>query len=488
MSTGCGRRTRRIQCGVARILMVASEAAPFIKTGGLADVLGALPKALVRAGEQVAVVIPLYRRVSVREATLVYERLRFSLGMRSFEANILEKMEQGVRYFFVQIPELYDRDGLYDGPGGEYPDNHIRFGALCQAALGVVRHLFPADIIHCHDWQAGLLPVLVRDIYAGHPAYSSIRLVFTIHNLGYQGSYGRGAMADLGLPDRLFRIDLLAHYGNLNFLKAGLVYSHFLTTVSRTYAAEIQTPEFGFNLDGLLRARRDSLFGILNGVDYEAWDPATDKKIARNYDVAHLEGKPECKAALLKQMGLPESLMGRPLFGIVSRFAWQKGFDFLASVGNDFAAEDVGLVVLGSGDAGLEDFFNRFAQAYPHKVAVKIGYDDALAHQIEAGSDLFLMPSRYEPCGLNQIYSLKYGTLPVVRATGGLEDTIDDDTGFKFWGYNGYELLQCIRFAINQFDKERWKRMMKTAMLRDHSWDVSAKEYIGLYGRLMASA
>lgn len=467
--------------------MVASEAAPFIKTGGLADVLGALPKALVRAGEQVAVVIPLYRRVKLRDATLAYERLRLSLGPRTFEANILEKAEHGVRYFFVQIPELYDRDGLYDGPGGEYTDNHIRFGALCQAALGTVRHLFPADIVHCHDWQAGLLPVLVRDIYAGHPAYSRIRLAFTIHNLGYQGSFGRGAMADLGLPERLLRIDLLAHFGNLNLMKAGLVYSHFLTTVSKTYAAEIQTPEFGFNLDGLLRARRDVLFGILNGVDYEAWNPATDRNIAQNYDVIHPDGKQVCKAALLKEMGLPESLMTRPVFGIVSRFAWQKGFDFLASVANEFGSEDIGLVVLGSGDAGLENFFARFAEAYPHKVAVKIGYDDGLAHRIEAGSDLFLMPSRYEPCGLNQIYSLKYGTLPLVRATGGLEDTVDDATGFKFWGYSGYELLNCIRFAADQFGGERWKRMMETAMLRDYSWDVSAKEYIGLYDRLMAT-
>lgn len=467
--------------------MVASEAAPYIKTGGLADVLGALPKALVRAGEQMAVVIPLYRRVNVQDATVAYEHLRFSMGWRTFEANILEKTEAGVRYFFVQIPELYDRDGLYDGPGGEYGDNHIRFGALCHAALGVVRHLFPANIVHCHDWQAGLLPVLVRDIYAGHPAYSNIRLVFTIHNLGYQGSYGEWALGDLGLPDRLFRIDLLAHHGSVNLLKAGLVYSHFLTTVSKTYAAEIQTPEFGFNLDGLLRARQDVLFGIVNGVDYLAWDPATDKKIAKNYSVTHPEGKRVCKAALLAQAGLPEHLMDRPVFGIVSRFAWQKGFDFLASVANEFAAEDVGLVVLGSGDRGLEDFFTHFAQTYPHKVAVKIGYDDALAHQIEAGADLFLMPSRYEPCGLNQIYSLRYGTLPVVRATGGLEDTIDDDTGFKFWGYNGYELLNCIRFAVAHWDTPRWPRMVGTAMLRDYSWDVSAKEYVGLYERVVVT-
>jgi starch synthase len=484
----CAVHEAWLQCGVVRILMVASEAAPFVKTGGLADVLGSLPKALVKAGNEVAVVLPLYKKAVVNHATVVYENLRVSLGPHSFRANILEQVENGVRYFFVQIPELYGRDGIYGEWGGEYGDNHIRFGALCQAALGVVRDLFKPDIVHGHDWQAGLLPVLIRDVYAGHPAYSSIKTVFTIHNLGYQGRFWRGAVNDLGLPQRLFRPDLIEYYGALNLLKAGLVYSHYLTTVSQTYAKEIQTPEFGFGLDGLLRARRDFLFGIVNGVDYDDWNPATDPRLPKQYDVVRPEGKLDCKRALLAEAGLPATLEKRPLIGIVSRFASQKGFDLLANVAHELAAEDLGMVVLGSGDQETENFFRWYAATYPGKIATRIGYDDALAHRIEAGCDLFLMPSRYEPCGLNQIYSLRYGTLPMVRATGGLEDTVDDNTGFKFWGYSGFELLGCVRFALGVYGTPRWARMRETAMLRDFSWGTSAKEYIELYRKLMATA
>ncbi len=468
--------------------MIGSEAAPFIKTGGLADVLGSLPKALVQAGEEVAVILPLYKKSVVQRASVVYENMRIAVGLSLFRANILEQVENGVRYFFLQMPELYDRDGIYGEWGGEYGDNHIRYAALCQAALGVIRDLFKPDIVHGHDWQAGLVPVLLRDVYAGHPAYSGIKTVFTIHNLGYQGRFWRGAFNDLGLPQHLFRPDLVEYFGDLNLMKAGLVYSHYLTTVSKTYAKEIQTPEYGFGLDGLLRARRDVLFGIVNGVDYDAWDPATDPKIPSQYDVVHPEGKLECKRALLAEAGLPASLENRPVIGIVSRFASQKGFDLIAQVAHELAAEDLGLVVLGSGDQDTENFFRWYAGAYPGKVAVRIGYDDGLAHRIEAGSDLFLMPSRYEPCGLNQIYSLRYGTLPLVRATGGLEDTVDDDTGFKFWGFSGRELMGCVRFALGIYGTPRWDRMTHTAMLRDFSWDTSAKEYIELYRKLMAEA
>ena len=466
--------------------MVASEAAPFVKTGGLADVVGALPKALVKAGEDVAVVLPLYRKSKVQGARLVYENLGVNFGPHRFTANILEVVDGRVRFFFVQIPWLFDRDGIYDERGHEYLDNHVRYAALCHAALGVSRNLFRPDIIHGHDWQAGVLPVLVRDIFAGHPAYSGIGLVFTIHNLGYQGRHWRGALPQMGLPDRLFRPDLLEYNGDINLLKAGLVYSHYLTTVSKTYAQEIQTPEYGFGLDGLLRARRDFLFGILNGVDYEDWNPATDKKITKCFDAAHPEGKTECKRALLEKMGLPARLMERPLIGIVSRFAAQKGFDILGQVPHEVAAEDLGLVALGSGEGAVEDFFRWFAGAYPDKVAVRFGYDDELAHWIEAGADLFLMPSRYEPCGLNQIYSLKYGTLPIVRATGGLEDTVDSSTGFKFNGYSGWELLGAVRAAVSEWGTPAWTKKMETAMLRDHSWSVAAAEYSALYRKLLA--
>ena len=470
--------------------MVSSEAAPFAKTGGLADVLGALPKALVEAGEEVAVVLPLYRQAVVSNPEAVYDRLRFSVGIHGFSANILEKVDGGVRYFFVQIPELYDRAAFYDEGGREYPDNDIRFAALCHAALGVARYLFMPQIVHCHDWQAGLLPVLLRAVYGGHPAYLGMKTVFTIHNLGYQGLFTARALADLGLPPGLFRPDLLEFYGQISLMKGGLVYSDMLTTVSPRYAQEIQTPSFGFGLDGLLRSRSNSLVGILNGADYSAWDPATDKNIPKNYDRLHLEGKQECKRALLAEAGLPEDRLDKPLIGIVSRFAEQKGFDLLTRIPNELAAEDLSFMVLGSGDRRLEDFFQRFASAYPNRVAVKIGYDDALAHRIEAGSDMFLMPSRYEPCGLNQMYSMRYGTLPVVHATGGLDDTVDADTGFKFQADDSYELLAAIRNALQVYrgpdgaQSPRWTQMMDTAMQRDFSWQVSAARYIALYRSL----
>jgi starch synthase len=464
--------------------MVSSEAAPFAKTGGLADVLGALPKALVEAGEQVAVVLPLYRRAVVSNPRTVYERLQFGLGNHGYSATILEQVEDGVTYYFVQIPELYDREGLYDEDGREYPDNHLRFAALCQAALGVARHLFSPDVIHCHDWQAGLLPLFLRDTYRNHPAYLGIKTVFTIHNLGYQGLFSPSALADLGLPNRLFRPGALEFFGQISFLKAGLAFSDFLTTVSPRYAQEIQTPEFGFGLDGLLRARSNVLVGILNGADYSSWDPATDPSIPKTFDRVHPEGKRECKRALLAEVGLGNERFDSPLIGIVSRFAAQKGFDLLMQIPDQLAAEDVCLVALGSGERRFEDFFLWFASAYPDRVAVTLGYDDGLAHRIEAGSDMFLMPSRYEPCGLNQIYSMRYGTLPVVRATGGLDDTVDPDTGFKFRGDNPQELLDCIRAALQVYGTPRWAQMRDTAMQRDFSWKAAAGEYIRFYRRL----
>jgi starch synthase len=464
--------------------MVSSEAAPFAKTGGLADVLGALPRALVEEGEEVAVVLPLYRRSVVSNPRTVYERLQFGMGSHGYSANILEQVENGVTYFFVQIPELYDREELYDEGGREYRDNHLRFAALCHAALGVARHLFNPGIIHCHDWQSALLPPLLRDTYRNHPAYLGIKTVFTIHNLGYQGLFPPTALADLGLPNRLFRPDALEFFGQISFLKGGLVFSDFLTTVSPRYAQEIQTPAFGFGLDGLLRARSNALTGILNGADYSSWDPATDPNIPKNFDRVHPKGKQECKRALLAEVGLADDRVDSPVIGIVSRFAAQKGFDLLMQIPDQLAGENISLVVLGSGQKRYEDFFSWFASAYPDRVALSIGYDDGLAHRIEAGSDMFLMPSRYEPCGLNQIYSMRYGTLPVVRATGGLDDTVDADTGFKFQGDNPQELLDCIRRALQVYGTPRWTQMMDAAMQRDFSWNVAAREYIRLYRRL----
>jgi starch synthase len=459
--------------------MVASEAAPFAKTGGLADVLGALPPALARLGDEVAVLLPLYRGVSLPPAGPILT-LPVQVGPHGYSVAIHEVLRHNVRYLFADCPALFDRDGIYGthGPeGADYPDNHIRFAVLCQAALGVARSVFRPDVFHAHDWQAGLLPVYLHESLTLDPTFFGVRCVFTIHNLGYQGSFPATAIADLGLDPRLFHSEGLEFFGRLNFLKAGIVWSDAVNAVSPTYAREIQTLEFGFGLDGLLRARASKLSGILNGVDYDEWNPETDPHLAANYSARDLSGKRACKVALLDEMGLPSAAADRPLIGIVSRFAHQKGMDLVAQIA---PLIDATLVVLGSGEAQLEDAFRALAASYPDRIAARIGYDEGLAHRVEAGSDIFLMPSRYEPCGLNQIYSLRYGTVPVVRATGGLEDTVDAQTGFKFRD----DLAGAVAIALKELqDRKTWTARMRRGMAKNFSWDASAVEYQRLYSK-----
>jgi starch synthase len=460
--------------------MVASEAVPFAKTGGLADVLGSLPPALVRLGDEVAVLLPFYRGIPLPPAGPILT-LPVQLGPHAYSVAIHEVVRHGVRYLFADCPPLFDRAGIYGERGTDYPDNHIRFAVLCQAALGVARSIFRPDVFHAHDWQAGLLPVYVRESLTLDPTFFGVRCVFTIHNLGYQGSFPATAIADLGLDPRLFQPEGLEFFGRLNFLKAGIVWSDAVNAVSPTYAREIQTPEFGFGLDGLLRSRASKLTGILNGVDYDEWNPETDRYLPANYSARDLSGKRACKLALLKEMGLPADA-DRPLMGIVSRFAHQKGIDLVAAIA---PTVDAALVALGSGEAPLEMAFRSLALSYPDRIAARIGYDEGLAHRIEAGSDMFLMPSRYEPCGLNQIYSLRYGTPPVVRATGGLEDTVDAQTGFKFRD----DLAGAVEAAIEEFqDRDTWVARMRRGMARDFSWDVSAVDYQTLYAKGVSKA
>ena len=466
------------------VLMVSSEASPWAKTGGLADVLGSLPAALAQLGHKVGVVIPRYMDAFEAPATRVYDNLWILIGRTWYETTIWELETAGVRYFFVGQHELYDRPTLYGDHTGDFPDNHIRFALLCKAALEVARRLFPTDIFHCHDWQTGLLPFYLKDPI--DPAFIGAHSLLTIHNLGYQGHFDRTAMRDLGLPATLFQPDGIEFWGKVNFLKAGIVFADALTTVSPTYAREIQTPEFGWGLDGLLAKRKADLHGILNGVDYSRWNPETDSSIPANYSDSDLRGKHTCKRELLKEMGLPPSALQKPLLGIVSRFAGQKGFDLLPPIAADLFAGDVCLVALGNGEEPIEQFFRDLQAAFPDKVAVREGYDETLAHRIEAGADIFLMPSRYEPCGLNQIYSLRYGTVPVVHATGGLEDTIVDAvTGFKFDDYNGEALLEAIRRAcLCREDRKAWTVMMVRGMQQDFSWAASAGEYSAVYSGL----
>ncbi|HWE48979.1 MAG TPA: glycogen synthase GlgA [Bryobacteraceae bacterium] len=472
-----------------RILMVSSEASPWAKSGGLADVLGALPAALARAGHAVGVVVPRYMGAKSAPARRVIDSLPILLGGRLYDVAIWQFESAGVRMFFVDHPGLYDRDGLYGDAGGDFSDNHVRFAVLSKAAIEVSRRLFQADILHCHDWQASLTPVYLHEWPGVDPQLLGLRTVLTIHNLGYQGLFDRAAMRDLSLPNSLFTPAALEFWGKINLLKAGIVFADELTTVSRKYAEEIQTPEYGFGLDGLLRGRRAALSGILNGADYSRWDPQTDVFLPARYGADDLSGKITCKRELLREAGLPEKALDRPLLGIVSRFTSQKGFDLIADAAWEIFSDDVYLVALGNGEPVWEDLFRRLQQTFPDKIFVSFGYDDPLAHRIEAGADIFLMPSRYEPCGLNQIYSLRYGTPPVVRATGGLDDTIDNSTGFKFLDYNGVALLDAIRAACSAWeDREGWTAMMVRGMQKDFSWTASASEYSRLYSRLHPAA
>jgi starch synthase len=465
--------------------MISSEAAPLAKTGGLADVVGALPAALRDYGDEAAVVIPRYGTIDLTTARRVYDHLPVHLGPNRYDIAVYQAVAEFPLYL-IDCPPLFDRTGFYGASGVDYVDNHIRFAVFARAALGVARHLFRADILHCHDWQAGLVPVYLRGIFALDPTFAGVRTLFTIHNLGYQGLFPPAALADVAVDPAFFRPDGLEFYGRVSYIKGGIAYSDALSTVSPTYAREIQTPEYGFGLDGALQARADVLTGILNGVDYREWSPDVDPLLPARYSAGDLDGKRVCKAQLLQEFGLPAEAIDQPLIGIVSRFTRQKGTDILAEVAGQIVDEGFYLVALGTGESEYEDFFRRMAADHPGRIAVRVGYDNGLAHRIEAGADLFLMPSRYEPCGLNQMYSLRYGTPPVVRATGGLNDTIDEDTGFKFAEYSGRALLDCVRAAGAAFaDPVRWREMVRRGMRRDFSWRASAGAYSALYRQLL---
>ncbi len=466
--------------------MVASEATPYAKTGGLADVVGTLSPTLRAHGEDVAIVMPRYWGMSVHGLPLVYDDLRVWFGPNCYTSRVYCGIERNVPYYFVDCPPLFDRDGLYGDASGDYADNHMRFAVFSRVALTLVRHTFRPQIIHCHDWQAALVPVYIRDLFARDPTFLGLKTILTIHNLGYQGVFPKDILPEIGLDPGLATPDELGFFGQVSLLKGGILASDAITTVSKSYAREIQTPEFGSGLDDVLRARGDALTGILNGVDYTQWDPATDPHIAAHYSAENLEGKRACKADLLAEFGLPQNLE-RPLIGIVSRFAGQKGFDLLEEVSSELLAEDVALVALGTGEPRYEQLFRDLAGANPEKAGVRVAYDNALAHKIEAGADMFLMPSRYEPCGLNQIFSLRYGTVPIVRATGGLDDTIEEDTGFKFREYSGGALFEAVSNALAAYgNRTRWTAMMLAGMRKDFSWNASAAEYSALYRRLAA--
>jgi starch synthase len=475
-----------------QIAFAASECVPFSKTGGLADVVGALPRTLAAAGHHVSVYIPRYRQTRLKDPQTVVASVTIPFDDRYRFCSVVrgEKIA-GVSFYFVDYPPFFDREALYGTSVGDYPDNAERFALFSRAVLEASKIIGVPQIFHCHDWQSALVPVLLHTQYAEDPAFRDVATVFTIHNMGYQGLFPPDTLPLLTLPWDLFAISRMEFFGSVNFLKGALVFADFVTTVSRKYSQEIQTTEFGFGLEGVLRTRSSTVTGILNGADYEEWSPETDKFIVAPYSPQDLSGKAKCKQDLLAAFALEGADPRLPVIGIVSRFAAQKGFDLISQIMERLAREDLTIVVLGNGDKIYEEMFLRLAKQFPQKIAVKVAYDNTVAHKIEGGSDMFLMPSRYEPCGLNQMYSLKYGTVPIVRATGGLDDTIDHwdprtgkGTGFKFTDYNGEALLLTIKEALRAFrDQTSWQQLMRNGMNKDFSWNASAKEYVRVYER-----
>jgi starch synthase len=471
--------------------MVGSEALPFAKTGGLADVLGSLPRALARLGHEVHVVVPRYRGIVAGERAM---RVPIALGEATAEADVFVATVHGVRFVFIDRPEYYDREFLYGVGNDDYPDNPPRFAFLAQAALTWAAAAGePFDVVHAHDWQAGLVPVLAERMFRSGASVRRLPAVQTIHNLSYQGNFESTWLPRLGLGWDLVRPDAMEFWGRASFLKAGIVFARVVTTVSPRYAREIQTAEFGFGFEGIVRSRASDLVGILNGIDYDEWDPARDPHLPVPFTASNMRGKDAAKRKVLEVFGLPvvAETMRRPLVSMISRLVDQKGFDLLAMLADELPGLDATFTLLGTGERRYQDLWLGLASRHPGRFGVRIGFDEGLAHLIEGGADLFLMPSRFEPCGLNQMYSLRYGTVPLVHATGGLLDTVrnfdpstGEGTGFTFDDYTPRALLDTLRRARDVFeDRPAWKRLQVSGMQQNHSWDASALEYVKAYTR-----
>jgi starch synthase len=482
-----------------KILVVSPEVVPFAKTGGLADVTGALPQALTGLGHQVKVMLPRYRMVDRAKFKLnpvTAESPPIPVGKKQIKVGLdsLRPAAEGVEYLFLVSDEYYDRDELYKDPstGMDYADNDERFVLLCKGALEAIKALaWQPDIIHSNDWQSALIPAYLKTLYAGDSFFKRTATVFSIHNLAYQGNFPKSTFEKLGLSrDLFYPTSPFEFWGNVNFMKAGISYADVVNTVSETYAVEIQSgSEYGYGLEGVLRTRNGDLYGIVNGIDYGIWSPENDKFIPARFSREDLSGKKRSTKELRKQCGLPQPRRDVPVIGIISRLADQKGFDLLAEISDELLSGDLQMVILGTGDEKYHRLFTRMQSEYPKKISVNLRFDNPLAHLIEAGSDMFVMPSRYEPCGLNQLYSLRYGTVPIVRRTGGLADTIDnydprtgEGTGFVFKDYEASELLNTVKLALEVYkDKKAWTKLMQSGMSRDFSWQASAKKYVELY-------
>ena len=477
-----------------KVLSVASEVYPLIKTGGLADVAGALPAALSAHGVDMRVLLPGYQQVMAKLRNPV-PLIRFD-DLLGGNATILASVLDGVDYLILDAPELFDREGgpYTDAINADHPDNWLRFAALCRAAANIAEGAledWTPDIVHAHDWQAGLTPVYMMQGKA-----AATPTVITIHNIAFQGQFGPDIFPKLDLPQSVFSMDGIEYYGDVSFLKGGLQMATAITTVSPTYAQEIRTSAFGMGLDGLINARADSLYGIANGIDTEVWDPATDKIIAANYSLAKPKKRQANRAALADYFHFEDT--DKPVFTVVSRLTWQKGIDVLTELANDIVAMGGRLAVLGSGDQALEAALKSAAERHPGDIGLEIGYNEALSHLIQAGGDVMLVPSRFEPCGLTQLYGLRYGNVPVVARTGGLADTIIDAneaalaaevaTGFQFSPVSPDALREALRRAVRAFAEPKlWERLQNRGMKADVSWDRSALRYASLYAELLAS-
>ncbi|HDR06825.1 MAG TPA: glycogen synthase GlgA [Candidatus Coatesbacteria bacterium] len=465
-----------------KLLLAASEAVPYAKTGGLADVAGALPGELARLGHDARLVMPRYAAVAQKLET-VRSGLAVELGGERAAFDLLCDKGGGYEAWFIDCPKYFDRPGLYGEKGSDYPDNAARFAFFAKALLAAAEAVgFIPDLIHSHDWQTALVPLLLKK--GNYPPFENTATLFTIHNLAYMGCFPpEEALPLVGLGDGIFAAEGgLEYHGKVNYLKAGLVFADVLTTVSPTYAKEIQTPEFGYGLEGVLKSRTADLFGVLNGIDYEAWNPATDPHLAANYSAEEPAGKALCKAALQREYGLPER-PDAPLFGMVTRLADQKGLDLFEKAAGEFFAPNLQFVLLGTGEPKYHALFDDLAAGFPEKCGVRLAYDAALAQRIYAGSDLFLMPSRYEPCGLGQLIALAYGTVPVVRATGGLADTIrEGENGFTFSDYLPGPFFGAVERALAAYsDAETWAGLVERAFAARYSWGRSARRYVELY-------
>ncbi len=470
-----------------KIAIVSSEAVPFGKTGGLGDMVTSLAKALVKLGNQVTLMIPLYGYAPMLPTGLI-SPLRLQFAGRQVTYSIIEGLHEGVQFVFIDSPQYFQRGGIYGDSSGSYDDNDERFVFFTRACLEYFKRKGKRpDVLHCNDWPTALFPLFLRTHYY-HDPLTKTPVLFTIHNLAYQGNFPRESFSLLELGPEYFTPDSLEFYGTLSFIKAGLLYSDILTTVSHRYSQEIQTDEFGCKLQGVLSSRKERLFGVLNGIDEDLWNPETDEHIVRKYSFRDLSGKSECRRHLLSMNGF-ETESDSPVLAMITRFAMQKGLDLVEEVADAILDMKTFLMVLGTGGSRYERFFQKLEARHPDQVSVVLSFDEPYAHQLEAGADLFLMPSRYEPCGLNQMYSLKYGTIPVVRATGGLDDTVEEwsdqsqtGNGFKFESYTSDAFLEAIKRARGKFeDKHAWNALIQNGMRSNFSWKSSALRYLSLY-------